>query len=131
MSTHTAVEGLLEHLRDWWQGRDALSGLHAEEFERIASDLGISADELRGLAARGPHSADLLVERMRALGLTQTDVNRVASGLMRELQKTCSCCADKSICHKELAEQPDDPSWRRYCPNADTLDAITKSKSKS
>jgi hypothetical protein len=91
------------------------------ELERTAEDVGITAPELRELVARGPHAADLLHERMRALGLCKEDVERVAFGLMRHLERTCALCSEKGVCHRDLAERPDDPAWRGYCPNAIAL----------
>ncbi len=128
MPNRTAVEGLLVHLRDWWQGRDSLAGLDAAEFESIARDLGISTDDLRTLAAHGPHAADLLIDRMAALGVTKEDVERTAAGLMHDMQRTCSNCAEKGVCARDLADRPLDPGWKHYCPNADTFKSIEKTK---
>jgi hypothetical protein len=128
--THSAVETLLDHIRAWWQGRDTLSGIDAHEFERIAADLGVSAGELRELSTRGPHAADLLLERMKVLGLTKADIEHTAAGLMRDLQKTCSYCADKGVCERDLVKHPDQQGWQHYCPNSDTLESIAKTKAR-
>ena len=128
MPNRTAVESLLVHMRDWWQGRDSLAGLDAAEFENIARDLGISTDDLRTLAAHGPGAADQLIDRMAALGITKEDVERTASGLMHDLQRTCSSCVEKGVCARDLADNSLDPGWKHYCPNADTLRSIEKTK---
>jgi hypothetical protein len=109
MSTHTAVETLLARVRDWWRRHDELSSVDPKELERVAADLGMSTNALKDLAARGPNAANLLYERMHALGLSKADVDHAAQGVMRDLQKTCACCNEKGVCEKDLAKRPDDP----------------------
>jgi hypothetical protein len=88
----------------------------------------MTGPELKDLAARGPDAAHLLHERMHVLGLTKVDVERVAQGLMRDMERTCACCGEKRVCEKDLAAQPDDPSWGGYCPNAVALTAVKIAK---
>jgi hypothetical protein len=128
MSTHTAVDALLARLREWWRREDELSRLDPKEVGRIAADLGMSTSALKDLAARGPDAANLLYERMRALGLSKADVDHAAQGVMRDLQRTCACCKEKGICEKDLTKHPDDPVWKSYCPNAITLESLTRLK---
>jgi hypothetical protein len=128
MSTHTAVEMLLARVRDWWREQNELAGISPGELARVAGDLGMSATALKGLVARGPDAANLLYERMHALGISKADVDHAAQGVMRDLQKTCACCNEKGVCEKDLAKRPDDPVWKSYCPNAVTLDSLTKLK---
>lgn len=130
-TTRGAVDRLLAHLRDWWRARDELIGLDRSELERIAGELGMSAHDLEDLAARGPAAANQLYERMRLLGLTRADAERIAHGLMRDLERTCACCSDKSACEKDLARHPNDPTWKDYCPNAATLESIMSAKGRS
>ena len=122
------ADRLLARWRNWWRTRDELGGLDREELERIAGEFGLSAQDLEDLASRGPGAADLLYERMRALGITRADAERVAHGLMRDLERTCSCCGDKGMCEKDLARHADDPAWKAYCPNAVTLESIKGAK---
>jgi hypothetical protein len=118
MSAYTAVETLLTRLRDRWHASGGLEQIDPSEVERIAGRLWLSASELQDLMSRGPGATDLVHERMRALGLSRADVEGIASGLMSDLEKTCSCCNDRGICREDLATNPDDPDWIRYCPNA-------------
>ena len=131
MSTHTAVETLLVRVRDWWRAQNELDGINPGELDRVAADLGMSAGALKGLVARGPDAANLLYERMQALGISRADVDSAANGLMRDLQKTCACCNEKGVCEKDLAKHPDDPVWKSYCPNAVTLESLVKLKGHS
>ena len=131
MSTHTAVETLLARVRDWWRAQNELTGINRDELDRISEDLGMTAGALKGLVARGPDAANLLYERMQALGISRADVDSAANGLMRDLQKTCACCNEKGVCEKDLAKHPDDRVWKSYCPNAVTLESLAKLKGPS
>jgi hypothetical protein len=128
MESLGAVETLLTRVRDWWRRRNELGGLDDKELQRVAAELGMSTNTLEDLVKRGPDAAHNLYERMRALGLSKADVEAAADGVLRDLQRTCACCNEKSICERDLAERPEHPAWRSYCPNAVTLEALTKLK---
>lgn len=120
--------GFMAKVRDWWRERAELGNLPPGELERIAHEFHMSGSELQELAARGPRAADLLYERMASLGLGRLDAERVAGGLMRDLEKNCAGCCDKPDCRKDLTERPDDPAWQAYCPNAASLEWLAKAK---
>ncbi len=128
MSSHASVQSLLSRVGDWWRRQNELSGLDSKELERVAHELGMSASALEDLVARGPDAASHLYERMHALGLSKADVERAAMDVLRDLQRTCACCNEKGRCEKDLLDRPDDPVWRNYCPNAATLDTLTRLK---
>lgn len=119
-----AVQSFLSNLRRWWQQRNELAGVDAHEIERIGAELGLTVADLRDLAARGPDAADLLYRRMKALGISRGDVERTALGLMRDLERTCSCCDQKGECAGDLATHPESKEWKEYCPNAISLDGV-------
>jgi len=123
-----AADHFLARLRAWWRHHNELGTFDRNELERIAGEFGLSARDLEELEARGPHAADLLHERMKVLGIARDDVERLSHGLMRDLERTCSCCNDKGVCGGDLARRPDDPTWKAYCPNAVSLDSIKRTK---
>jgi hypothetical protein len=125
------ASGLLVRLADWWRRRTELAALSPEEVDRMAHDVGFTADDLRMLAARGPGAADLLYERMAALGLARSDVERLAPGLMRDLEASCSCCGNKEQCERDLSHNPEDSKWSGYCPNATSLESIQRTKGRA
>lgn len=114
----TAEAGVFSRLRAWWRRRTELDTMAPQEIARIAGDVGVAPSDLKDLVARGPHAADLLHERMRALGLSREHVQDVAYTLMRDLERTCTYCNKKRVCERDLAERPSDPVWESYCPNA-------------
>jgi hypothetical protein len=113
----------------WWLGltgsRSSLGYCGEEVIERIANDVGVSASELCALAKRGPQSADLLLRRMEALDLEQNEVAQVERATFQDLQRACSLCDRKRRCACDLARKPFDPSWKDYCPNAQTLTVLS------
>lgn len=118
----------MNRLRHWWRETHDLDRLSRDELGRMAGEFGMTGSELEILAARGPHGADLLYQRMQVLGLTRTEVERVASGMMRDLEKTCSACRDKGRCVRDLESHPSDPVWKSYCPNSESFDDIAAAK---
>ncbi len=123
-----SVQNLLQRLSHWWRCNQELSALSAAELDRMSRDLGMTAVELQEIASMGPDSAALLHQRMEALGVTQADIDRLAFGLVRDLERDCSCCASKDECRADLVHQPESPGWMAYCANAQTLEAARKGR---
>ena len=116
-------------LKGWQDSRkSSLSDLKCcaeQEVERMARDLSISVPELRKLASLGPQSADLLLRRMAALDLDNKEVSEIAPQTLREMQRTCTLCANKRLCGRDFARNAgNNPAWETYCPNAATLKAL-------
>ena len=99
-----------------------LAACDALEVARIGQDLGISAADLRLLATRDKTAADLLNRRLEALRLDPTSVD---PAVMRDLQRCCSNCDTKQLCAHELEDKPKVASWPKYCPNEQTIAALT------
>ncbi|MGA7326487.1 MAG: hypothetical protein WBX25_18860 [Rhodomicrobium sp.] len=127
----TAVGALLSHLRERWAARSEFGGLDEREVDSLARDLGMTAKDLESLVEKGPDAANLLYQRMKAIGVSKDAVEKAAYGVMRDLERTCACCNDKGICERDLRKHPEDPAWKSYCPNALTLDDLKKLKSGS
>ncbi len=115
----------------WWRNWTtsytnlaALSCCGADETEHIARDIGVSTPELRALAGRWPRSADLLASRLTALQLDPAVIGRTEPEVRRDLQRVCTMCPNTRVCEHDLTKSPSDPVWRKYCPNAVTLDAL-------
>jgi len=96
------------------------------EVDGIARDVGVSAADLRRLAASTPGGADLLRQRMAGRRLDPETVARAEPDVMRDLQRVCALCGSKRECERDLAVDLHDPRWRAYCPNVQTLDALAE-----
>jgi Family of unknown function (DUF6455) len=120
-----AAHQLSAATKAFWQRQasvNEIDRLDGQDLTFLARDLGIPADEIRALAATDKNAADLLVRRMQTLGL---DPTRIDHALMRDLQRCCSKCTEKGLCIHELEDRPRDPTWPQYCPNKQTLAALT------
>lgn len=124
--------GLVQTLSSWLGNRRAaarecrqIAVCGRGEIERLARDIGISsADELLQLVGKGPGGADLLFELAATLAIPLAELRHDQPGLVRDLELSCSRCADKHRCAKELREGAAGAHFVEYCPNAPTLAAL-------
>jgi hypothetical protein len=66
---------------------------------------------------------------MDVLGLDATQISHAEPDVLRDLQRVCGQCADERRCQHDLRRNEkegtsNDGTWRGYCPNAATLDAL-------
>ena len=118
-------------LHNWKAARSDMASLDccgADETERMAHDMGVSASELRTLAGKWPDSAALLNRRLAALQLDPVEIGRSERRVLSDLQRVCTICVSSRECTHDLARDPDDPVWRQYCPNVVTLDALSEER---
>ena len=116
---------LIEASKTWFRRNASINEvatLDSEELSCIAHELGISSAELRVLAKHDKNAADLLYRRMEQLRL---DRNHVDIAVLRDLQRCCSNCNLKQLCAHELEDKPKGATWPQYCPNEQTLVALT------
>ena len=106
------------------QCRQRLDECDSQQIAQIATDVGLSPNDLRRMVKLGPDAAKLVLERMAALHLDAEAIAKSEPATMRDLQRLCSTCASKKQCQFDLLLIPDDPKWWQYCPNAGTLDAL-------
>lgn len=132
---HPTVEFVLGAIANWVNkyrraiGRTNEFGqCDAAEVSRIADDLNIPVSELRALAAKDGHSADLLRKMLAALKVDAKDLTEREPGVMRDLERLCVACDHKRRCRHELADGTAAAHYRAFCPNAFTLDALSGQK---
>jgi len=130
-SVFETFRGWLHNRKLFRQCRQRLDACDKNEITRIARDVGLSSHDLSEMAALGPDAAKQLLDRMDALHLEADALAKNEPSTMRDLQRLCSSCVrlcsscvSKKRCQRDLLLVPDDPMWRHYCPNADTLDAL-------
>jgi hypothetical protein len=127
------AQRLIDASKNWFRRRASVNEVaileDSEELSHIAHELGISAAELRVLASHDKDAAELLYRRMDQLRL---DRNHVDNAVLRDLQRCCSNCDFRQLCAHELEDKPRAAKWPQYCPNEQTLAALTsESKRKS
>ena len=117
-----ALGGLWNGWRERRAAMAELAGCPQDEVNRMASELGLSAGELRELVRQGPSAADLLTERLQALGIDLADP--VLLEIKKELQRCCSFCDSKGQCARDLEADTQSPAWVEYCPKEAALSAL-------
>jgi hypothetical protein len=122
------ISNVIAPLAAWWRRRalvqqnlQDLSAFSPAEMDRIAQDVGLSSTELCTLAEHSPDEAALLDRRLAAEGLDPAELARRAPADLRDMERCCTLCESKGRCSYDLAGDPDDPVWRRYCPNSATI----------
>jgi uncharacterized protein YjiS (DUF1127 family) len=124
---YPVVESLIDLFARWLQHRREIAGLcscDAAEFSRIASDLGVSPNELDQLIRRGPHVAEELPKMMAALGLDGKTIARAQPLVMRDLERVCALCEQKKQCDRDLAAGTAAQHYEEYCVNASTFASL-------
>jgi hypothetical protein len=102
-----------------------LDALGTEEGSRVAHDAGLGYADLVALSHHDEHSADLMERRLAEKGI---DVDAVEPMVLRDMQRCCSQCTSKELCAHELETRPNAASWPDYCPNEQTIAALSVTK---
>jgi hypothetical protein len=112
----------------WWrkhaetsENAAELGGLGCDELARVASDVGVSASDLCALSQHCSDAAELLERRIAALDMDPKVLARDAGAQLRDMERLCTMCESKGRCARDLAADPDDEIWRKYCPNQEAL----------
>lgn len=124
-STMTRVLDWWIATRERWARMAELNALPHDELERVAADFGVSTAELLEASSRPDGTEGLLERRLAALDLTQEEIWKLSPMLLRDLQRTCSGCAERRRCKEDMEESALAPGWESYCPNAGTLRTLT------
>jgi hypothetical protein len=95
------------------------------ELRRIASDVGLSGDDLRRLYCSHNGPSELLPQRLKLLGIDPEFVRHAAPTTFRDLTRVCACCKASRRCARDLAGGDVQAGMDGYCLNAPTIDALT------
>jgi len=125
-----AIAGWVNKYRYIYGAQDELGQCSQQDVRQIAKDLGIPISELRGLASKGPGAADNLQKMLVALSVDPQALAKSEPAVMRDLQRLCIVCSQKGRCQHEQAEGTAATHFREFCPNAYTLNALFKGKTK-
>jgi uncharacterized protein YjiS (DUF1127 family) len=121
------VQSLIDAFAQWLKHRRELGELHRldrGDYERIASDLRISTADLDELIRNGEHAADELPDMLMALGIDKAALARAKPLVLRDMERVCALCKDKSRCHGDLASGTAREHYQDYCLNAATIDRL-------
>jgi hypothetical protein len=124
---YSRVQFLVDTFAQWLKHRRELNEfrhLDRDDLERIAMDLRISPAELDELVRRGKHAADELPQMLKALDIDEAVLSRAKPLLLRDMERVCALCKDKSRCHSDLAAGTATEHYQDYCLNAATIDRL-------
>ena len=107
-----------------WRNADPPPPMFGVELSIVGKDVGGFMADTKGYDA-------LLLERMTRLGLSPSAVDGADRNAMEHLQNTCSSCALKQRCTRDLATEQGDRDVAAYCPNETTLSHLSRSTSHS
>lgn len=127
--TATTIEFLVGKFADWLKHRRELSEIrqmNRTDIEAIASDLRVSPSDIDRLIEAGPHSADEMPEMLKALGIDVQNLARAEPFMVRDMQRVCAQCRDKAHCHSDVAAGTAAEHYKEYCPNAPTIESLSK-----
>ena len=122
----------LTRLRQGW--RRALSNRRAidemaacppGELRRIASDVGLSGNDLRRLCCSHNGPSELLPQRLQSLGIDPEFLRHAAPATSRDLARVCASCRASRRCARDLARGNVQAGMDGYCLNGPTIDAFT------
>jgi hypothetical protein len=133
-----SVESILGAIANWVERyrhavglRGELARCRPEEAAGIARDIGVSPQELKFFVNKGPYAADELPKLLRALGVDPQKLASDDPNKMRDLQRLCVTCGDKSQCRHDLATGTVADWYHDYCPNATSIGALFQSNPKT
>jgi len=129
----SVVERLTHAFSDWLKHRQELSEirqLNTTEFDRIANDLRVSPADLNELVRHGPHAADELPKLLKALGISEEDLERVEPMVLHDMERVCALCANKRECDRDLVASTSAEHYQGYCLNAPTISEFGRAANK-
>jgi hypothetical protein len=126
---YPVVQDLIDSFASWLKHRRELNEmrqLDRSDFNRIASDLRVSPDDLEELVRHGRHAGDELPKMLEQLGIDAERLGRAQPLLLRDMERVCALCSQKSQCDRDLASGAAAENYQGYCPNASTLETLDR-----
>jgi hypothetical protein len=130
--SYPVVKAVLSAVVDWVSKYRYKIGLYnqlgqygSDEVMRgVANDLGVTLNQFREFASRGPGAADLLQKMLVAVHVDPKALADTDPHVMRDLQRVCITCSDKKRCKHEIANGKVAEHFWDFCPNTVTLDVL-------
>lgn len=118
---------VVETLKRWnarLAGMRELNALDSRQCEALAADAGISVARLMSLTKRGPDASDEMWHMLKALPLDAKSLEQKYPDVFRDMSIICAECSLKSQCRSQLRAGRIGVTYRDFCPNAPTIDAL-------
>jgi hypothetical protein len=105
---------------------EEMASLGRDEAGRILRDIGLPESSLPVVVRRGARSRALLEGMYARLSITGEALQRDRA-VTRDIERQCLICAAQRQCRRWLARGGDPEEYRKFCPNAETLDFLRSS----
>jgi hypothetical protein len=105
--------------------REELQGLGGGDLDRVLADLGLNKDEMDLVIENAPRSRMLLQSMLRRLNLDRR-LTLMAPQLVRNIERRCATCVNQRECNDWMDRGAPGDGYRKFCPNAETFDALPR-----
>lgn len=116
-----------EALRQWWRDQSSLRAFRAVDpriVAELARDNAVPEADLRRLAFRSRTESRLLRRLLQRVGIDPDALARRQAGVMRDMTTVCAGCLMVHRCRRDLDRHEGPLPHGRYCPNAETIEAL-------
>jgi len=123
----SADHSLLSKAFDWLKARmsrdNEFALMSPADMHALATDIGISHNELQQVVRQAGDHSDLMDQMIRARGLDPVAVRRALNGA-RYMEVTCALCLESGICRRELEAGTAAEHSHAFCANAPAIDEM-------
>jgi len=120
--TNPSLQPILDVIANWTKRYPYTAGLRDELArcapEKVARERSWGQSRRVAQSSKGSHAADRLPQLLLALGIDPKKLASDNPAKMRDLQRLCNTCTNKSRCDHELAAGTAAQHYRSYCLNA-------------
>lgn len=114
--------------KDWRQRSAALQEISqlGNDGERMLAECGLSQSDFRQAMRVAFASKVLLPEAVKSKGIDAEAFENRYPVWNRDMRRTCMMCSVRRLCSDRLSTGQFETSYRDFCPNAGSLDALTE-----
>ncbi len=120
---------IAEMVRQWWRDQSSLrafAALDRATVAELARDNAVSEADFRRLAFSSRRESGSLRRLLQRTGIDPDVLARNQTGVMRDMTIVCAGCLMAHRCRRDLDRHDGPLPHGRYCPNADTIEALHK-----
>lgn len=118
---------IADAVRQWWREQSLLrvfEALDRTTVAELARDNFVPEADFRRLASRSRTESALLRRLLQRVGIDPDVLARNQSGVMRDMTVVCAGCLMVQRCRRDLDRHEGPLPHGRYCPNAETIEAL-------
>lgn len=116
------------HYKDWRQRRAAVLEISqlGNDGERMLAECGLTRSDFRQAMRAAFASKILLPEAVKSKDVDPEIFENRYPVWNRDMRRTCMMCSARRLCSDRLSSGEFEASYRDFCPNAGSLDALAE-----